>query len=90
MDLVISTKLSGGGRGARDSINSVGLSRKHLVEGMRASLDRLGLEYVDLVFSHSPDPRTPMVEVGRGGRAQRAPCRPEAATLEAPSAARAL
>ena len=66
MDLVISTKLSGGGRGARDSINSVGLSRKHLVEGMRASLDRLGLEYVDLVFAHRRDPRTPMVEVVRG------------------------
>ena len=31
-DLVITTKLGGGGRGDLDSLNSVGLSRKHLVE----------------------------------------------------------
>jgi voltage-dependent potassium channel beta subunit len=65
MDLVISTKLHNGGRGDRDSINSIGLSRKHLVEGMKASLARLQLDYVDLVFCHRPDPTTPMVEVVR-------------------------
>jgi aryl-alcohol dehydrogenase-like predicted oxidoreductase len=65
-DLVITTKLGGGGRGDLDSLNSVGLSRKHLVEGMRASLARLQLDYVDLVLAHRPDPRTPMVEIVRG------------------------
>jgi aryl-alcohol dehydrogenase-like predicted oxidoreductase len=65
-DLVITTKLGGGARGDLDSLNSVGLSRKHLVEGMRASLARLQLDYVDLVLAHRPDPRTPMVEIVRG------------------------
>ena len=32
---------------------------------MKASLERLQLDYVDLVFCHRPDPRTPMVEVVR-------------------------
>jgi aryl-alcohol dehydrogenase-like predicted oxidoreductase len=45
-DLVISTKLHNGGRGDRDTINSIGLSRKHLVEGMKASLARLQLDHV--------------------------------------------
>jgi aryl-alcohol dehydrogenase-like predicted oxidoreductase len=49
MDLVVSTKLHNGGRGDRDTVNSIGLSRKHLVEGMKASLARLQLDYVDLV-----------------------------------------
>ena len=48
MDLVISTKIHGGGRGDRDTINSIGLSRKHLFEGLQASLERLQLEYVDV------------------------------------------
>ncbi len=65
-DLVISTKLFGGGRGAKDTINSMGLSRKHLFEGLKRSLKRTGLEYVDLVFCHRPDPRTPIEETVRG------------------------
>ena len=52
MDLVISTKLMWGGRGTMDTVNSIGLSRKHLVEGMHASLERMQLDYVDLVFCH--------------------------------------
>ena len=66
MDLVISTKLMFGGRGSRDTVNSVGLSRKHLVEGMHASLKRTQLDYFDLVFCHRPDPRTPIWETVRG------------------------
>ena len=65
-DLVISTKLHGGGRGAKDTINSIGLSRKHLYEGCKASLERMQLEYVDLIFCHRPDPRTPIEETVRG------------------------
>ena len=33
-----------------------GLSRKHIIEGLKASLERLQLEYVDVVFAHRPDP----------------------------------
>ncbi|RXM98847.1 Voltage-gated potassium channel subunit beta-2 [Acipenser ruthenus] len=37
-----------------------GLSRKHIIEGLKASLERLQLEYVDVVFANRPDPNTPM------------------------------
>eukprot|EP00398_MALV-I-01_sp_L67-1_P000695 gene695-660_t len=60
-DLVISTKIFRGG----DGINERGLSRKHLIEGMTASLERLQLDYVDVVLCHRPDPFTPMEEVVR-------------------------
>ena len=49
-DLVITTKLFWGGPG----LNEKGLSRKHVREGMDASLKRLQVEYVDLVFCHRP------------------------------------
>ncbi|PWA28617.1 hypothetical protein CCH79_00020095, partial [Gambusia affinis] len=42
-----------------------GLSRKHIIEGLRASLDRLQLEYVDVVFANRPDPYTPIEETVR-------------------------
>lgn len=46
-------------------MNNKGLSRKHIVEGMNASLSRLGLEYVDLIYAHRPDRLTPMEETVR-------------------------
>ena len=57
-DLVISTKLFWGGSGPNDS----GLSYKHILEGATASLQRLQLEYVDLLFCHRPDLHTPIEE----------------------------
>lgn len=60
-DLVISTKLFWGGTGPNDR----GLSRKHLLEGLDASLARLQLDYVDLLFCHRPDPQTPIEETVR-------------------------
>jgi voltage-dependent potassium channel beta subunit len=54
-DLVIATKLFWGKSDKFPNINDKGLSRKHLVEGMKASLKRLQLEYVDIVFCHRPD-----------------------------------
>jgi voltage-dependent potassium channel beta subunit len=38
------------------------LNRKYLIEGINGSLKRLGLDYVDLVFCHRPDPTTPIEE----------------------------
>lgn len=61
-DLVISTKIFWGGSGPNDK----GLSRKHIIEGIEASLARLQMEYVDLVFCHRPDPYTPVEETVRG------------------------
>ncbi len=60
-DYVVSTKLFWGGKGPNDR----GLSRKHILEGMDASLKRLGLDYVDLVFCHRPDIHTPIEETVR-------------------------
>jgi voltage-dependent potassium channel beta subunit len=56
--LVITTKLYWGG----DGTNDIGLSRKHLLEGIKNSLRRLQVDYVDIVFCHRPDPLTPIEE----------------------------
>ena len=60
-DLVIATKIFWGGKGPNDR----GLSRKHIIEGTLASLERLQMEYVDLLFCHRPDPETPIEETVR-------------------------
>ncbi|XP_055654530.1 voltage-gated potassium channel subunit beta-2 isoform X3 [Falco biarmicus] len=54
--LVITTKIFWGGKAETER----GLSRKHIIEGLKASLERLQLEYVDVVFANRPDPNTPM------------------------------
>ena len=67
-DLVISTKLFWGGaqqesgQPFKAGPNDRGLSRKHLLEGTDASLKRLDLDYVDLIFCHRPDVDTPIEE----------------------------
>ena len=38
------------------------LNRKYLMQGIDASLRRLQLDYVDLVYCHRPDPGTPIEE----------------------------
>lgn len=60
-DLVVSTKIFWGGQGPNDK----GLSRKHLIEGTDASLKRLDMDYVDLLYCHRPDPDTPIEETVR-------------------------
>ncbi len=60
-DYVVSTKIFWGGKGPNDT----GLSRKHVVEGVQAALERLQLDYVDLVFCHRPDYETPIEETVR-------------------------
>ncbi|KAJ5641481.1 hypothetical protein N7490_005481 [Penicillium lividum] len=80
-DLVISTKLTchreifyghvnsnrpSDGPSDFNPLNNMGLSRKHIIEGMAFSLHRLDLPYVDIVYAHRPDPHTPMEEIVRG------------------------
>lgn len=60
-NLVVSTKIFWGGRGPND----IGLSRKHIIEGLDTSLKRLQMDYVDLVFCHRPDVHTPIEETVR-------------------------
>jgi voltage-dependent potassium channel beta subunit len=64
-DLVISTKINWGGAFGTNPVNNFGLSRKHLIEGTAAALERLGLDYVDLLYAHRPDRETPIEETVR-------------------------
>lgn len=40
----------------------VGGSRKYLIASLDGSLKRMGLDYVDIFYSHRPDPETPLEE----------------------------
>lgn len=63
-DLVISTKIFFGTK-VPPGPNSLRLSRKHIVEGVKASLKRIGTDNVDLVFCHRQDVDTPIEETVR-------------------------
>lgn len=58
-DLVLSSKLW---FRMRESVNSGGLSRKHIREGIRKSLNNLQTDYLDIYFCHRPDRDTPLSE----------------------------
>jgi aryl-alcohol dehydrogenase-like predicted oxidoreductase len=45
-----------------DDPNDRGLSRKHLLSAIEASLQRMGTDFVDIFMVHSLDPTTPMEE----------------------------
>lgn len=61
-DLIVTTKLFWG---PRKGPNDHGLSRKHIIEGTNECLQRLQLDYVDVIFAHRPDRTVPMEEVVR-------------------------
>lgn len=58
-ELVIATKVF---NPMSDGVNDRGLSRKHIMAGIDASLKRLGVDYVDLYQIHRFDPDTPIEE----------------------------
>ncbi len=58
-DYVLATKIF---MPTGDGQNDRGLSRKHILSGIDASLRRLGTEYVDLYQIHRFDPTTPAAE----------------------------
>jgi voltage-dependent potassium channel beta subunit len=63
LDYVVSTKFFWGIAGKAPSVNGKNtLNRKYLMQAIDGSLQRMGLEYVDLVFCHRPDPATPVEE----------------------------
>ena len=61
-ELVVSTKLF---KISNDNVNDMFLSKKHIIEGLKNSLKRLQLEYVDVVFCHRADYNTPLEETCR-------------------------
>jgi aryl-alcohol dehydrogenase-like predicted oxidoreductase len=58
-DYVLATKVF---NPMSDRPNDGGLSRKHILSGIDASLRRLGVDYVDLYQIHRYDPATPIEE----------------------------
>ncbi|MCY3411066.1 MAG: aldo/keto reductase family protein [Candidatus Heimdallarchaeota archaeon] len=44
------------------SVNDVGLSRKHIMDSIDDSLDRFGMDYLDIYFLHRYDSTTPLEE----------------------------
>jgi aryl-alcohol dehydrogenase-like predicted oxidoreductase len=57
---VVSTKLFWGIHDAPNMRHT--LNRKYLLQALDASLERFGLDYVDLVYCHRADPETPIEE----------------------------
>ena len=60
---VISTKLFWGLHDGPNMRNT--LNRKYLMQAIDGSLERLGLDFVDLCYCHRPDPNTPILETVR-------------------------
>lgn len=61
-DIVLATKVFGTTGQAR---NDSGASRGHIMAGVKASLKRLGTDYIDLYQIHGTDPITPVEETVR-------------------------
>jgi len=77
-EIVLATKVAGR---VGPGTNEMGLSRRHILEAIDASLARLGTDYVDLYQIHSFDQRTPLDEtlgalndVVRAGKARYIGC----------------
>ncbi|MDA2944375.1 MAG: aldo/keto reductase, partial [Actinomycetota bacterium] len=58
---VITTKLFWGIHGADPNMRNT-LNRKYLMQAIDGSLERLQLDFVDVVYCHRPDPDTPILE----------------------------
>jgi voltage-dependent potassium channel beta subunit len=48
-----------------DDVNDSGLSRKHIMESIDKTLQRMGTDYLDIYFCHRFDPATPVEETAR-------------------------
>jgi voltage-dependent potassium channel beta subunit len=63
LNYVVSTKFFWGIDRGTEAINRRNtLNRKYLMQAIDGSLKRFGLEHIDLVYCHRPDPHTPVEE----------------------------
>jgi voltage-dependent potassium channel beta subunit len=63
LNYIVSTKFYWGISGDEVAINRRNtLNRKYLLQALDGSLQRLGLDFVDLAYCHRPDPHTPIEE----------------------------
>jgi voltage-dependent potassium channel beta subunit len=66
LNYIVSTKFFWGLDRSGDGINRKDtLNRKYLMQAIDGSLARLGLDFVDLVYCHRPDPQTSVEETAR-------------------------
>ncbi len=63
-ELIIASKLRG--RMDATSRNNIGLSRLHIHRSVNESLERLGMNHIDLLYIHGFDAYTPIEETMRG------------------------
>ena len=62
-NVVVATKVFG--EAGTKAVNSRGMSRHHIMDGVKASLKRLQLDHIDLYQIHGFDPATPIDEAMR-------------------------
>ena len=66
LNYVVSSKFFWGLDRQGDAINRKDtLNRKYLMQAIDGSLQRFGLEHLDLIYCHRPDPNTPIEETAR-------------------------
>ena len=66
LNYIVSTKFFWGLDRTGDAINRKDtLNRKYLMQAMDGSLKRFGLDHIDLIYCHRPDPHTPIEETVR-------------------------
>jgi len=66
LNYIVSTKFFWGLDREGDAINRKDtLNRKYLMQAIDGSLQRFGLDHIDLVYCHRPDPHTPIEETVR-------------------------
>jgi voltage-dependent potassium channel beta subunit len=66
LNYVVSSKFFWGLDRQGDAVNRKDtLNRKYLMQAVDGSLKRLGLEHIDVIYCHRPDPHTPVEETAR-------------------------
>jgi voltage-dependent potassium channel beta subunit len=66
LNYVVSTKFFWGVDRSGDAVNRKDtLNRKYLMQAIDGSLQRFGLDFIDLIYCHRPDPQTPVEETAR-------------------------